>query len=420
MYALGELHLRGDEVIERDVTAAQRYLQQAHDVAHYKAPWLLSELYYKHTDVPGGVNCTKALEYMWVFTSERSDWSEISTDALEALTGEIQMAQGVHHGAAPLELSAHTALLNYVFLAEQGSVVAGMNAGWMLERGQGLPRSRLRSHTPSASSGVAAGAGLGKVPAIRDTGSNSEAWLEGAQKAQQAHETVEHPKRAPTSDSLQLAAYYYGRVARTGFGPALVDYGNLLMGVQHFRHDLGRGIPQFRTIDGYMSLRSQELEAIRLYFLAKVGGDAEATTNLAWTFLAGVGTDQNMTRALALYATAVDMAPFEADKFAPRVALTTMRVVQALQLVLPEALGTAVKKWVCAKAREGMGGVALPTGAATILRRVYDRTDAILRLAAAAMDVVLHAALGPPGVVAAGVVQCREDPVRLDGAWMCP
>ena len=78
---------------------------------------------------------------------ERSTWSEVSFDALEMATGVKQdggssdMAgngYGAHDASEEgLPHDPRRAVLLYTIISEQGSLAAGINAAWLLERSDG-------------------------------------------------------------------------------------------------------------------------------------------------------------------------------------------------------------------------------------------------------------------------------------------
>lgn len=305
LYSLGVIHLGEGDLVERNVTHAQALLEEALTGQQWKAAWLLSQLHMEG-DVPTGKNCTSALEYMWAFIQKSGDVSSISQDAFEQLWGHPLTSED----SIDVTPNPFQALLLYAYLAEKGSVFAGMNAGWMLERGQGLPF----------------------VPM-------PELQVETGRVMMQAHGVHEF---SPTGESLRLAAYYYGLAAFTNHTSAMVDYGNLLMHLQGPLHTYGRVV--IHTSEGVRMTDAQQMQkSLELYANAKARGDAEAATNLAWAHFAGVGVRQDLQRAQELYLEAAEMASDSTAGFAPLAALLLTR---GLQWGLPSRAGARFARWV--------------------------------------------------------------------------
>ena len=376
----------------------------------------------------GGPNCTLALLYLWHWTNERSDWSDVSFDALDLLVGFPAKAGKPAGDPAPF-----SALLNYAFLAEQGCIAAALNAGWMLERGQGLPRGGYWRGVPGA------------PVATSSTGAST------------AVSTVGFDDRddAPPRHVLQHAAYFYGRAARTNEGPALVDYANLLIDLHPYgtvdgsappgdataagavlARSVGAAVPHvarlpsrvayptspaatFQTIDGNLTPAQTVQRAVQLYAKGHVAGDVEATTNLAWASVAGIGVLQNLTRARSLYAAAVALAPDGAfaDAFAPRAAHAIVSFLDTLQRILPAPLASGVRAYARRKARVGL---SFPARAPVqrLVRALRQRSNALLRKLDR-FGGTLNMQLGPPGVFGAPVATCWQDPASLQDHLLC-
>jgi TPR repeat protein len=317
-YSLGVIHLGEGSLVEINVTRAQAYLEQALAGRQWKAAWLLSQLYMEdHESL--GKNCTKALEYMWTFIAQTSDLSSVSQEAFEKLTGHPLTAED----RTDLIPEPFRALLLYAYLAEKGSVSAGMNAGWMLERGQGLPLS-----TPQGAA------------------EQSEPLKENRVHAYGMQDF------APTTESLRLAAYYYGRAAATNHTPAMVDYANLLVNLQwalKLHGSLVIHTPQGEQLTGTQLVQ----KGLELYADAKARRDSEAATNLAWAHFAGVGVEQDLRRAQELYHEAAEMARDGKTGFAP---LTALMLTRGLRWGLPLRAGARVASWVGGQREGGLLG----------------------------------------------------------------
>ena len=255
-------------------------------------------------------NCTRAVRHLWDFVAQRGDLSEQSARAFEQLVGVPLTAAG--HGGdegGSLKIDPLGALLLSAYLAEQGAVAAAMNAGWMLERGQGLPTRGPR--------------GAWRVLGTRD--------------------------EAPTARSLRLAAYYYELAARSNATAAQVDFAHLLL-----RLDAAGADVTVATAEGALRGQARVAHALELYRAAADAGDVEGATALAWTAVAGVGAAQNLTSALRLFREAAGHAQGVADGFAPVVGLVVTHGVNGLRWGLPQQAGVRVERWVARRARVGL------------------------------------------------------------------
>eukprot|EP00897_Mesotaenium_endlicherianum_P011062 jgi/Mesen1/9985/ME000072S09396 len=116
---MGSIYLGGYGV-EKDVPRALRYFEQAADAGHWRAPFALALLYAEGKETP--LNCSLAVRLFSVFVIERGSWPRDLQDATEAYDAG-------HHWAA---------LVRFLVVAEQGSLVAMENAAFMLRRAEGF------------------------------------------------------------------------------------------------------------------------------------------------------------------------------------------------------------------------------------------------------------------------------------------
>jgi TPR repeat protein len=434
--ALGQLLLTGDGATPRDAAAARRHLRDAFDGGHWKAPWLLAQLYKEHGEVEGsGPNCTAALPYLWQFVSDRADWADVSYDALDLLTGSASRAGRSREASEPKPFSA---LLIYAFIAEQGSMAGALNAGWMLERGQGWPAAGGWYSAPGAHLAHRGAQHAAAAATARAEQSNADADI-AARTPSVSTPVVGHGERAPVrKETLRLAAYFYARAARAEVGAALVDYANLLLDLaprralapspaeaqrlpQRFPPAPGRlgsaSGPVFKTIDGMLPPSGQAAFAVQLLRRGRAAGDVEAATSLAWSSVAAVGGPQNLSHAKQLYAAAVALSRDEsfAAAFAPRAAVVALEWLEAALRALPARPAAHVRAFVQRKARTGVQ-MPLPLGHATKVLR--SGADNLLRRASHALGGALNLALGPPGVLAHAAAPCGPDPERTDGSML--
>lgn len=324
VFNLALMHMYGLHDVPVNTTRAFELLLIADEGAQWEAPLLLAELYQEHPAVPGGQDCSKALQHLWVFVVERGDFSELSMDALEMATGVPQvggsaMARPAEDGGPlpPMPRDPRRALLLYVMMAEQGCLTATMNAAWVLEH--------------SAVHGLGSGRG-------------------------------------------DLVQYLYLRAVLADYPVAAVDYANWLLR-QPDRGSLGkRGAASAQRVEGRGAARMESSgsapglaggldawalllrlglvdggpsggepgstaeQARLLYTHAEKLRDPEAATNLGWMYMAGVGAQRNLTMAQERYQAALALAGSEAERLAPRVALVCVRGWMVVDRLLPAAL----------------------------------------------------------------------------------
>lgn len=325
VFKLALLYMYGLPDLPVNTTKAFELLHTANNAAQWKAPLLLAQLYQEHEDVPGGQDCGKALQHLWTFIGECSDFSELSMDALEMATGVPQpggtaSAQPANWAAPPPPLphEPRRALMLYVMMAEQGCLSASMNAAWLLEHG--------------VDSGVGAG---------RD----------------------------------DLVQYLYLRAALSDYPAAAVDYANWLLrhhagggehyslGTSRMAHrgggrvggSVGDARPRRSSVDAWpallrlgiadssLSTPASAVEQARLlYVYAEKLQDPEAATNLGWMYMAGVGAPRNLTMAEERYHAAIAMAGTEAEKWAPRAALACVKAWALVEQLLPNVVANIV------------------------------------------------------------------------------
>lgn len=337
MFNLALLHMYGLPDLPANTTRAFELLQTAHTEAQWKAPLLLAELYQEHPSVPGGQDCPKALQHLWLFVGERGDFSELSMDALEMATGEPQlggsaMARPGEDGEGPPPPMPHDprrAVLLYVMMAEQGCLSASMNAAWMLERGEvdGVGgRGDLIQY-------LYLRAALADYPAAAVDYAN---WL----LRQQARGGEDGERESASAVRVQ------GRGGARMGGAARLPTGS----------DAWPALLRLGIADAALPGPATAAEQARLlYSHAEKLRDPEAATNLGWMYMAGVGAERNLTMALERYQAALALAGSEAERLAPRVALVCVRAWMAVDRLLP----TAVAELVYAAVGHGLRYAAL-------------------------------------------------------------
>eukprot|EP00892_Ulva_mutabilis_P002241 jgi/Ulvmu1/12017/UM083_0030.1 len=317
-FNLALLHMYGLPDMPVNTTRAFDLLRAAHDAEQWKAPLLLAELYHEHPAVPGGVDCGKALQHLWIFVRERSDFSELSMDALEMATGIPQpggtaAARTPAAGAAappPLPHEPRRALMLYVMMAEQGCLTASMNAAWLLERGT---HAGVQEGRDDLIQYMYLRAALADSPAAAVDYAN---WL---------------LRRHAGRDTV--AAEQLDRRGAQGAGGTRGAVG-LRSGTDAWPVLLRLGIAD-STIRAHAGAAEQ---ARLLYTHAEKLRDAEAATNLGWMYMVGVGAPRNLTQAQEQYLAAIAMATNEAEKLAPRLALMCARAWSLADRLLPPAV----------------------------------------------------------------------------------
>ena len=65
LYNLALIHMYGLGDTPVNSTKAQLLLKDAHNLHQIKAPLLLAELHAEFDDVPGGIDCPLAMQYLW-------------------------------------------------------------------------------------------------------------------------------------------------------------------------------------------------------------------------------------------------------------------------------------------------------------------------------------------------------------------
>ena len=439
LFAWGALQATGDEALPQNVTAASEALVAAYDAGHWKAAWQLAHLVYQHgvhfeqsPVAAAQSSCSTAIGFAWHFIGEHGGWVDTSYDALELLTA---------HGGVPAPVSAApqganaegpqpwAALLDYVFMAEQGSITGGLNAGWMLQRGQGWPR---RGAWPGISDG--AGAAPDTVADWQDVHSQHAVSPTHAGDAASAAseqdgierdievEIVGYGEHAPDGvTASRLALYYYGRVARTNASVPLLEYANMLASLQPWPaeaprprkqrgkpsrssssghtggHSFAPEPPLVQTIDGTLSMQQQAGLAAQLYERAAVHGTSEAATHLAWCYAAGLASLANFTAAEEQLHEAVHLAETTADVLPAAAALLAMRTARWVAGVLPHAQRKAWQMQVQRIARQGL---QLPGPIHHLVSFTQQMCVRLFALGKHAFGVKWHLALGPPGVLA--------------------
>lgn len=324
MFNLALQHMYGAPDLPVNTSRAFELLQTAHIEAQWKAPLLLAELYQEHPGVPGGRDCSKALQHLWVFVVERGDFSELSMDALEMAVGAPQMGGSAmrRHGGdgdSPPPVMPHDprrAVMLYVMMAEQGCLTAGMNAAWLLDH------SSMQGKIQNADELIQylyLRAALADYPVAMVDYAN---WL----LRQQMHHRSAGEREAQVTERAKgrAAASGGGAGAAVGLRPSW-DASQALL-----RLGLGEAGPRWPV--------PAAEQARLLYAHAEKLKDPEAATNLGWMYMAGVGAPRNLTMAGERYKVALELASSEAERLAPRVGLACVHAWRFVDSLLPSVV----------------------------------------------------------------------------------
>jgi TPR repeat protein len=225
------------------------------------------------------------------------------------------------------------AVLLYTILSEQGSLEAGINAAWLLERSDG---SEYAGRRDSLIRYMYTRAALADSPHAQIDYAN---WLLKTALSEQQEQEVPplHDGGVPESRELGESG---GRMESRG---AQLPGG----GPPSSRSAIGATVSD-SDVDWAVSLRmglaggkmhqgSGAIEqALLLYARARQLRDPEGATNLAWMHAAGMGVRRNVTAAIEECKTAIKIASTEAEKLAPRVALIAFNVWAFFERLLPE------------------------------------------------------------------------------------
>lgn len=332
VFNLALLHMYGLEDMPVNSTRAFELLLTANKAAQWKAPLLLAELYQEHPAVPGGQDCRKALQHLWVFVGERGDFSELSMDALEMATGVPQLGGSATARLAedgvplpPMPHEPRRALLLYVMMAEQGHLIATMNAAWLLEHsavdGLGVSRGDLVQY-------LYLRAVLSDYP---------EAAVDYANWLLLQQDRSGHGQREASS-SQRVQGRAGARMGGSGGAPGLAG------GLDAWALLLRLGVVDAGPSAGEPGSAAEQ--ARLLYTHAEKLHSPEAATNLGWMYMAGVGAQRNLTMAQERYQAALALADSEAERLAPRVALVCVQAWMVVDRLLPAALAELLYAFV--------------------------------------------------------------------------